>query len=47
MHWYGITDEIVYVPGTKVKGETTYKAGFYDLPVGTANARLCACRVWT
>lgn len=34
MHWYAITDEIVYVPGTKVKGETTYKAGFYDLPRG-------------
>ena len=34
MHWYSITDEIVYVPGTKVKGETTYKAGFYNLPVG-------------
>lgn len=34
MHWYAITDEIVYVPGTKVKGETTYKAGFYDLPHG-------------
>lgn len=34
MHWYSITDELVYVPGTKVKGETTYKAGFYNLPRG-------------
>ena len=34
MTWYEITDEIQYIPGTAVKGEASYKAGFYDLPKG-------------
>ena len=34
MTWYEMTDEIQYIPGTAVKGEVTYKAGFYDLPQG-------------
>ena len=34
MTWYELTDEIQYIPGTAVKGEVSYKAGFYDLPQG-------------
>ena len=34
MSWYEITDEIIYIPGTQVKGETSYKVGFYDIPLG-------------
>ena len=34
MTWYELTDEIQYIPGTSVKGEVNYKAGFYDLPRG-------------
>ena len=34
MVWYEITDEIQYIPGTSVKGEVSYKGGFYDLPKG-------------
>ncbi len=34
MEWYEITDEIVYIPGTPMKGEIKYKAGFYNLPNG-------------
>lgn len=34
MTWYELTDEIQYIPGTGVKGEVTYRAGFYDLPRG-------------
>lgn len=34
MIWYEITDEIQYIPGTPLKGEVSYKAGFYDLPTG-------------
>jgi hypothetical protein len=34
MTWYEITDEIQYIPGTAVKGEASYKAGFYNLPKG-------------
>lgn len=34
MVWYEITDEIQYIPGTPLKGEVSYKAGFYDLPTG-------------
>lgn len=34
MTWYELTDEIQYIPGTSMKGEVTYKAGFYDLPLG-------------
>ncbi|KAF7197866.1 hypothetical protein HII31_00955 [Pseudocercospora fuligena] len=32
--WYLITDEIHYLPGGAVKGEVSYKACFYDLPLG-------------
>ncbi|KXT13332.1 hypothetical protein AC579_6032 [Pseudocercospora musae] len=32
--WYLITDEIHYLPGGVVKGEVSYKACFYDLPLG-------------
>lgn len=34
MVWYQITDEIQYIPGTPLKGEVSYKAGFYNLPTG-------------
>ena len=34
MIWYAITDEIIYIPGTSVKSETTYKAGFFNTPKG-------------
>lgn len=34
MVWYEITDEIQYIPGTPIKGEVSYKAGFYDIPNG-------------
>ena len=35
MAWYDITDEINYLPGTRLaKGEVTYKGGFYNLPRG-------------
>ena len=34
MLWYEITDEIQYLPGTPLKGEVSYKAGFYDQPHG-------------
>ena len=34
MTWYEITDEIQYIPGTAVKGEASYRAGFWDLPRG-------------
>lgn len=34
MTWYEITDEIQYIPGTPIKGEVSYKAGFYDTPTG-------------
>nr|POF01271.1 hypothetical protein CFP56_21219 [Quercus suber] len=32
--WYEITDEIAYLPGGVMKGEVSYKGGFYDLPDG-------------
>ena len=34
MKWYALTDMIQYIPGTALKGEVTYKAGFFDLPRG-------------
>ena len=34
MKWYEITDEIQYLPGTRLKGQTSYKAGFYNMPNG-------------
>ncbi|KAF2482768.1 hypothetical protein BDY17DRAFT_231469, partial [Neohortaea acidophila] len=34
MVWYEITDMITYVPYTPIKGEVSYKAGFYDIPTG-------------
>jgi len=34
MVWHEITDEIQYIPGTPLKGEICYKAGFYDLSNG-------------
>jgi len=32
--WYEIVDQINYLPGGAVKGEISYKGGFYDLPTG-------------
>ncbi|CZT22277.1 uncharacterized protein RCC_08146 [Ramularia collo-cygni] len=34
MTWYTITDKINYLPGGLYSSEVSYKAGFYDLPVG-------------
>lgn len=34
MTWYEITDMIQYIPGTPIKGEVSYKAGFYDTATG-------------
>ena len=34
MLWYEITDMIQYIPGTPIKSEVSYKAGFYDMPNG-------------
>lgn len=34
MVWYEITDMIQYIPGTPIKSEVSYKAGFYDMPNG-------------
>jgi hypothetical protein len=32
--WYTITDKINYLPGGLYSSEISYKAGFYNLPVG-------------
>lgn len=32
--WYSITDKINYLPGGLFSSEISYKASFYDLPMG-------------